>query len=168
MVFWREKMATDKLVDGYRRFRKTTFRREQGRFRSFLLASLRNFLIVRYRQESAQKRGDGVLPSPLDELLGKEPADQSPVDLEFDRQWARQLIQGATQDLERVYVEAGKQEWFDNLKCFLAEGQPAVSRADLAAKHGVEINAIDTAVHRLRKRYGKALLERVADRKSVV
>lgn len=37
MVFWREKMATDKLVDGYRRFRKTTFRREQGRYRRLAL-----------------------------------------------------------------------------------------------------------------------------------
>ena len=138
------------------------FRREQGRFRSFLLASLRNFLIARYRQESAQKRGDGVPASPLDDLFGQEPADPSPVDLEFDRQWAWEVIRSATEELERDYVETGKRDWFDDLKCFLTEGQPAVSRADLAAKHSVEINAIDTAVHRLRKRYGKVLLDRVA------
>ena len=140
----------------------TKVRREQGRFRSFLLASLRNFLITRHRQASAVKRGDGVPPSPLHEPGGEEPADPSPVDREFDRQWAWQLIQGAIQQLEQEYVAAGKREWFDDLNCFLTEGKPDVSRADLAAKHGVEINAIDVAISRLRKRYGKILRDRVA------
>ena len=140
----------------------TKVRREHGKFRSFLLASLRNFLITRHRQASAQKRGDGVEPSPLEGLLNEEASDQRHVDREFDRQWAWQLIQRATHDLGREYLEAGKQGWFEDLKCFLSEGQPAISRASLAAKHGVEINAIDTAIHRLRKRYGKVLREQVA------
>ena len=40
--------------------------RERGRFRSFLLASLENFLANQWRRASAAKRGGGQLPISLD------------------------------------------------------------------------------------------------------
>jgi RNA polymerase sigma-70 factor (ECF subfamily) len=143
-------------------------RRGQGRFRSFLLVSLRHFLINRHRKEYAEKRGAGLKPVSLHDLaeggrLDLEPADRDPIEREFDREWAWELIQRATLAVEQEYVAAGKRASFDDLKCFLVGPPTAIPRAELAARHGVDANALDVAIHRLRKRFGKALRERVAE-----
>jgi RNA polymerase sigma-70 factor (ECF subfamily) len=65
-------------------------------------------------------------------------------------------------ELRREYVAAGKSELFEAFQSFLPGGHGDTSRADLAAKRGVSVGAIDVAVHRLRQRFGALLRQHVA------
>ena len=65
--------------------------------------------------------------------------------------------------LRREYVTQQKADLFGELEGFLPGGRGTVSRADLAAKRGVTVGAIDVAVHRLRQRFGTLLREKVAE-----
>ena len=65
-------------------------------------------------------------------------------------------------DLRQEYSTGEKRELFEELQGFLPGGQGSVSRAELAAKRGVSVGAIDLAVHRLRRRFGVLLREQVA------
>src|SRR5207244_11518306 len=67
-------------------------RKEKGRLRSYLLASLKNFLAKAHRHAMAVKRGEGRPLVPLEELLARERADQEPAhklsaDRIYERRW---------------------------------------------------------------------------------
>lgn len=138
-----------------------------GKFRSFLLVCLKNFLANERERASAQRRGGG---QPLFSLDGAdaetryalEPADQQTPDALYERRWALAVLEHTMRDLRREYSAAEKQALFDDLQGFLPGGQGDDSRADLAAKRGVSVGAIDVAVHRLKQRFGALLREQIA------
>ena len=156
-----EEVTQEFIVTLLRRDDLAKIRREHGRFRSFLMISLRNFLISRHERATAQKRGGGAELLPFDEEANAGPAEPEPADIEFDRRWAWLLIETALRQLEQEFVAADRREWYADLKGFLSDEHPPISRAALAAKHGTGVNAIDVAIHRLRKRYGEVLRELV-------
>ena len=55
-----------------------------------------------------------------------------------------------------------KHEWFDHLEIVLTQGKGAVPVATLAAELGKSEEAVNMAVHRLRKRYRAILEEQIA------
>ena len=69
-------------------------RPERGRFRAFLLSSLRHFLANEWRKTQAAKRGGGVVIESLDwqdaeQRFAHEPADPGLTpEQAFDRSWA--------------------------------------------------------------------------------
>ena len=136
--------------------------REKGRFRSFLLTSLKHFLATRYHAQRAQKRGGGAEHLPLDNRSGAEPADPKTAESEFDQRWAQRLLEEALDQLEARYAARGKRDLFADLKGFLPGAETTVSRAELARKWGVRINTVDKAIHDMRRRYGRVLRECVA------
>ena len=148
-----EEVTQEFIVTLLRRDDLAKVHREHGRFRSFLMKSLRNFLISRHERATAQKRGGGVEVFPFDEELNAALAEPDLAALEFDRGWAWQLLETALHQLDHEFDAANRREWYVDLNGFLSDEQPTISRADLAAKHGTGVNAIDVAIHRLRKRY---------------
>jgi DNA-directed RNA polymerase specialized sigma24 family protein len=76
----------------------------RGRFRSFILTSLNNFLSNVRRDSGAQKRGGGRIESasPID---GVAAPDGSPADT-FDVAWAREVLRQAIEAM-RVECESG-------------------------------------------------------------
>jgi len=138
-----------------------------GKFRSFLLACLKNFLANERERAQAQRRGGG---QPLVSLHGTdaetryslEPADHRTLDAVFERRWAVAVLEQTIKALGREHSAGEKRELFDELQGFLPGGQGNVSRAELAAKRGVSVGAIDVAIHRLRQRFGALLREQVA------
>ncbi len=66
------------------------------------------------------------------------------------------------QSFRQEYSTGEKRELFEALQGFLPGGQGSISRAELAAKRGVSVGAIDVAVHRLRRQFGVLLREQVA------
>ena len=64
-------------------------------------------------------------------------------------------------ELERECAAGEKAASFRELQGFLPGGGGTVSRAELAAKRGVSVAAIDVAIHRLRQRFGNLLREQV-------
>lgn len=138
-----------------------------GKFRSFLLACLKNFLIKEWERGRARRRGGGQSPIPLDSgtaetRLSLEPADPCTPEAMFEKRWALAVLEQTMKALEVEYREKNKGGLFEELKGFLPGGQGSESRAELAARRGISANALDVAVHRLRQRFGILLRHQVA------
>jgi RNA polymerase sigma factor (sigma-70 family) len=143
----------------------------KGRFRSFLLASLQNFLSTARRRERTIKRGGFCTFISLDAeaVEGRyqlEPADDSALTAEqiFDARWALTLLNEAMTSVRAQYVARGKGKIFDTLKGFLASGhtKELSSYHDAAVTLGVSEAAVNTLIHRLRQQYSVALRREVA------
>jgi RNA polymerase sigma factor (sigma-70 family) len=145
-----------------------TVDRERGRFRSFLLASFRNFATDEGRKARARKRGGGVAPIPIDLETAegryvREPADpRTPEDV-FERRWALTLLERAIGRLQTEHVSAGKDKAFEALKGYLpGGGGDPVPYAETAARLGVTEVGVKVTVHRFRKRFRSLLLEEIS------
>jgi RNA polymerase sigma-70 factor (ECF subfamily) len=139
----------------------------KGKFRSFLLASLKHFLANERDRAGAQKRGGGRTILALDGLSDAErnqiePLDALSPDKAFDRQWAHTLLDHALKRLRAEYAAAGREPFFDALKQFLTGDAPAQSHAAIGAQCAMSEGAVKVAVHRLRRRYRELLREEVA------
>jgi RNA polymerase sigma-70 factor (ECF subfamily) len=138
-----------------------------GKFRSFLLTCLKNFLANEWQREHAQRRGGGQSPIPLDGGEAEtrfmlEPADNQTPEAVYEKRWAFTVLDRTVQALQSDYAAKGQGDVFEQLRGFLPGGQSGESRAALASRQGVSAGAIDVAVHRLRKRFGVLLREEIA------
>lgn len=141
---------------------------ERGRFRSFLLASLKNFLAHEWEKARAQKRGGRVQVIPLDhdtaETTCVQPAapDDTP-DQAYDRQWALSLLDLVLRRLRKEYADCGRDDLFAGLKDTLSGGRSEIPYRDLAARLAMSEGAVKVAAHRLRQRYRELLREEIAN-----
>lgn len=140
----------------------------KGRFRSFLLASLKHFLSHQRDRARAQKRGGGQTPLSLDfsdaeTSLGLQPADEQTPDKAFEKRWALTLLEQALARLRQEYHERGRQEIFEQLKTTLTEGRSGVAYAELGARLGISEASVKMAVHRLRQRYREVIRAEIAE-----
>ena len=143
-----------------------TVRREEGKFRAFLLASLKHYLADQHDMAHAQKR-DVRLTIPLDGGNAETryltvPADALTPDQMFERQWAITLLERVMRRLAVEYDAAGKGELFAELRFAIAGEKSAVPYSELSARIGMSEEAVRVAVHRLRQRYRTALREELA------
>jgi RNA polymerase sigma-70 factor (ECF subfamily) len=141
--------------------------RDKGRFRSFLLASLKHFLANEWDRERALKRGGGRKPIALDDDSAEsryklEPKDDSSADRIYERRWALTLLDKVLANLRAEYENAGRAGVFETLKEYLSAGRTSVSYARAAQKLGMNEGAVKVAVHRLRKRYRELLRAEIA------
>lgn len=142
--------------------------RERGRFRTFLLASLKHFLANEWDRRQARKRGGGFVFVPLDAgAAGRFEAEAGQVAVGtaeefFDRRWAGTVLERAMAELKASYHRDGRGEVFEALKPCLTEGAGAVRQTEVACVLGMEENAVNVAAHRLRQRYRKALRAEIA------
>jgi RNA polymerase sigma factor (sigma-70 family) len=141
---------------------------ERGRFRSFLLSSLQNFLANHWRKEGAQKRGGGQTVLSLDLQAGEEryvaePAHDLTPEKIYERRWAFTLLQQVLDDLATEYEADGKRELFEHLKPYLAGTLDGLPYSELSAQIGLSVGSIKVAVHRLRRRCGDLLRARIAE-----
>lgn len=140
---------------------------ERGKFRAFLLASLKHFLANECDKTQAQKRGGGAEHLSLnwqdaDDRFHLDPPDPTNPERLFDREWALALLDRVIARLADECARDGKAELFAHAKGFLTVGQDAVPYADAARKLGVDEGALRVAVHRLRKRYRALLREEIS------
>ena len=142
--------------------------RGRGRFRSFLLASLKHFLANEWDKAGAKKRGGRQPVIPLDAADAEsacdfEPADNATPEKIFERRWALALLEQVLRRLREEYTRDGKKTLFEQLKPTLTEASRAVRYADIAARLGTSEGAVKAAVHRLRRRYREILRAEIAD-----
>ena len=140
----------------------------RGRFRSFLLASLKHFLANEWDKARAQKRGGGQVLIPIDVATaetscGVDPADQLTADKIFERRWALTLLEHVLSRLRAEYVSDGREKLFEQLKPTLTEASRTVAYAEIATRLGTTEGAVKVAVHRLRQRYREVLRAEIAD-----
>jgi DNA-directed RNA polymerase specialized sigma24 family protein len=143
-------------------------RKEKGRLRSFLLGGLKYFLVNEGRRAMAVKRGKGQRPIPLEELragerIELEPTDPMTPDQIYERRWALTVLERVLSRLKDEYLAAHNAELFDSLKQLLPDEPGAPSQAEIAARLGMNENAVRQAFYRFRQRYQALLREEIAN-----
>lgn len=128
----------------------------RGRFRTFLLTSLANFVTDRARAAGRLKRGGGMAPLSLDFEQGEREytlqveSGETPEHI-LDRAWARSLLDQALGELQgdRAHIRAFR---------LVLEGAPYKRICD---ETGLSEAAAKVAVHRLRERLRDDILARL-------
>ena len=138
--------------------------RTKGKFRSFLLASLKNFLANEWHKQHAAKRGAGTILS-LDALdaearYAAEPIDQLTPDRVFERRWALAVLDHVLARLRQEYESRGQAGVFVALEHVLVGGEKA-HHAQAAERLAITEGAAKVAAHRLRKRYRELLRDEI-------
>ena len=139
---------------------------EKGRFRSFMLTSLKFFVADEEDRHRARKRGGGTVVtlefSSGEERYQREPAHDETPERIFERRWALSLIERVVEKLRGEFVHHGRPEHFERLKVFLL-GQSDAPYAVLAREMNTSEGALKVAIHRLRKRYRELFRQEIAD-----
>ncbi len=141
--------------------------REKGRFRSFLLASLKYFLADEWDKGHAQKRGAEYAIVSLDEERAEERyhqefSDDLTPEKFYERRWAMAVLDRAFVRLREEFTAAGKAALYDELRQLQDDASDAAPYADVSARLGMPLNTLKSNMHRFRQRYRELLCEEVA------
>jgi RNA polymerase sigma-70 factor (ECF subfamily) len=144
----------------------TTVAPSKGRFRSFLLVSLKHFLDNEWHKQRAQKRGGKEVFISWDQLNPQErdaiePSDHLSPERSFDRRWALTLLDRVVNRLRKECVAARKGPLFETLKDYLTGDSPAKSYRQIGVELGLSEGAVKVSVHRLRRRFGELVREQI-------
>jgi RNA polymerase sigma-70 factor (ECF subfamily) len=136
-----------------------------GRFRAFLLTSLKHYMTNERRRRQAQKRGGAASLVSLDEMTAEAHVGVADPPLtpeqQYERNWALALLSRATARLEAEFAAAGKARIFETLKPYLT-GDRDMRYAEAAALLSISEVTVRVAVHRMRGRFRDLLQEEVA------
>lgn len=146
-------------------------RPERGRFRTFLLTGLRNFLTSEWRRTHAAKRGGGLPPVELGaresgdvDSGSHEPADRGLTpEQAFDRSWAQSMIDRAVLDMRAEYHSSARGPLFDVIAPLIWASDREDDFPARAASLGLTVNSFRVALHRARRRLGDRLRAQVAE-----
>ena len=137
----------------------------RGRFRTFLLAALKNFLATAHERSRALKRGGGREFLPLDAVVAEAEAaahlGEAPTpgeeDRLFEQRWATALVGRALERLRADMAAEGKERLYEELQVFVTGAGPLPDQAETAARLGLPFATLRTHIRRLRERYRDAL-----------
>jgi RNA polymerase sigma-70 factor (ECF subfamily) len=141
--------------------------RLHGKFRSFLLVSVKNFLADNWDRNQAMRRGGGYQFIPFDPQTAEtfydtaSSPDSTPEGL-FELRWAKAVTAGALNSLRQEMEFEGKLKLFEQLKSFVAGGSVLPSYDDASAHTGLPRATVKTHVHRLRQRYREIVRREIA------
>lgn len=135
---------------------------EHGRFRSWLLAVMKNHLATRHRHETRLKRGGkGLVTVALEEA--EDLADPAAPEAAFEREWARTVLENAHAHLREECASAGHARRFEILGgCIFDQDKGEGATPAQSAELGISHNAAKTALSRMRQRYRELLRKEVA------
>ena len=144
-----------------------TVRKEKGRLRSYLLASLKNFLVDERRRAMAIKRGKGERLIPLEDIreserIDVERSDRLTADQVYERRWAFTVLEQVMSRLRDEYRSAGNFRFFQQMKKMLMDEPGRLSQAQVASEFDMTENAVKQAFYRFRQRYQALFREEIA------
>ena len=139
---------------------------ERGRFRSFLLTSLKHFMLNEYDRARAAKRGGGRPIESLDVSGAEgryalEPRDEANPERLFERQWALTVLDRVEAQLRSVSMRSGKAALFEQLKDLVTGAETDIPYSEAAESLGMSEGAVRVAIHRLRRRFRDLLREEI-------
>jgi hypothetical protein len=139
---------------------------EKGRFRAFILTSLKFFLADEADRSRAQKRGGGrVLSFEIssgEDRYQREPAHNETPERILERRWALSVLDRVVDRLRAGFVQHGRLDHFNRLKAFLLD-QAETPDVALAREMATSEGALKVAIHRLRKRYRDLFRQEIAE-----
>jgi RNA polymerase sigma factor (sigma-70 family) len=141
--------------------------RQRGRFRTFLLTSLKHFLINEWKQANCQKRGGGCQfismdSSELETHFLAEPADNRTPEKAYDRRWAMLVLGRVLDQLQAEFVAGERGQLFEELKSCLTGDDNDDSYAEIGRRLEMTEGSVKVTVHRLRQRYRELLMQEIA------
>ncbi len=141
--------------------------RERGRFRTFLLSSLKNFLINEWERARATKRGGGATHIPLDGLAAEnhyiqEAAHNMTAEKIYERNWAMAVLERVRTRLKEEYATGSRAELFPQLELFLPGQESELTYAEAARRLGMAEGTLKSEVNRFKKRYRELLRVEIA------
>jgi RNA polymerase sigma factor (sigma-70 family) len=141
--------------------------RERGRFRSFLMTSVENFLRNEFERAQAQKRGGGRQLISLNEQDAEarylcEPSDESDPAKTFEQRWASTLLNTVLSRLQDEFGASGRADLFEALQAHLWCETESTPYSELAGRFGLTLANVKTTALRLRQRYRELLREEIA------
>lgn len=140
--------------------------REKGRFRSFLLGTLKICIADERARQHALKRGGGVHFISVDELIAEElhfqprTTDLSPAE-SLDARWAGVILERALEKVRADFSAQGKTQTFDALSPFLTGDKPNITYQEVAQRMGLALGAVKTHIHRMRRQFATAVRQEV-------
>lgn len=140
---------------------------EKGKFRTFLMSSMKNFMSNQHARATAQKRGGNAPHLSIDMARAEGRYDCEPIDSVtpqalYERAWALTTLQAALDDLRTEYESRGKNEVFEALHDHIIAGARPVPHAETADRLGMTEGNVKVALHRMRRRFGEFLRLQVA------
>jgi len=142
-------------------------RPEAGRFRSFLLASLKHFLYNEWDKQQALKRGGHLKHVSLDASDAErrytfEPADTVTPEALYEQRWALTVLDRTLERLRLTYESSNRIPQFEAMRGCLADDRRS-SYHEIAEALSMTEGAVKVAVHRMRKRFGQCLRDEIAE-----
>jgi RNA polymerase sigma-70 factor (ECF subfamily) len=140
---------------------------EFGKLRSFLLASIQNWMTKQHHKQTSAKRGGGKVFS-IDSLSAEEryllePSHSDDPERLYERRWAMMILDSAISRLRSSYESAGKAQLADLLIPLLSRGEANLSMRDLALSAGVSEGYVRVLLHRIRKHFRASLIEMISE-----
>jgi DNA-directed RNA polymerase specialized sigma24 family protein len=141
--------------------------RRETRFSTLLVTVLKNFLVTQHHRATAEKRGGGIAPVPLDQALaedcyGREPVERETPESLFEKRWALAVMDGALVRLSEECDATGKARVFRVLGPFLSREASPGEYQMAGAELGINARSVAVAVHRLRADFRAMVREEVA------
>ncbi len=142
-------------------------RPDKGKFRSFLLASMKHFLINQFDRQQAVKRGGSKIIVSIDATAAEnryrlEPFHELTPETIFEKQWALAILDRVKALLADEYASRGSGKRFSKLQIFLAGKTDESSIVRAAEELGMTEVAVKVAVHRMRSRFRDLLRAEIA------
>jgi RNA polymerase sigma-70 factor (ECF subfamily) len=144
---------------------------KRGRFRSFLLRSLKNFLIDAAVKRRRHKRGGGVQFVSWEKWMAEAPSqlsiplaalESSPPEALFDAGWAAAIAEEALRRLRTECESKGRRRVYEVLQRYLAADRAEICYEDLSRALGVPEPSVKSLLHHFRTRYRLLLREEIA------
>ncbi len=141
--------------------------RAKGKFRTFLLHTLKEFLADQRQRAATLKRGGdrtfiSLDQESLEDRYRLEIPDELTPEKLFERRWAQTVLDRALARLRREFVAAGKEAAYAVLQSFEPGEQSSLSYAEAAIRLGVSESAVKSMIHRLRQRHRDLVREEIA------
>lgn len=138
-----------------------------GKFRSFLLISLRNFLADDRDRAAALKRGGGHELLSLDyeaaeSRLREAAASELPPGRLYDRQWALTVFDRALRMVGDDYARTNRLQMYEAVRTFISKEGKADDYASIGDRLGMTPAAVRMAALRLRQRFRDQVRQMVA------
>ena len=138
-----------------------------GRFRVFLMSSVKHFISKEREKAQTWKRGGRASLVSLDVSGGEgrylcEPVERMTPEQVYEQGWALTMLERVLDRLRGELQEADRAVEFDLLKEFLTGTEPKRPYRDVAAELSSTETAVRSAVRRLRQRFGVLLRQEIA------
>jgi len=143
----------------------------RGRFRSLLLASVKNFLIDAAAKRQRNKRGGGVQFVSWETWMADAPSqlsmptaamESAPPEALFDVGWAATIAEEALRRLQMECDSKGRRRVYEVLHRYLTLERSDICYEDLSHALGVPEPSVKSLLHHFRKRYRSLLREEIA------